>query len=297
MKPVEPIDTIELFPPLSRRLIAMLRTLWPGEWNRPTACAPWTVKDVAAHLLGGNFSRLWGHHEAEKPAADLIEDYDDLVEFINRENAQWVRAARRISPMMLVELLDLTDRRLYDHFKGLDPNHLARISVGWASSDLAPNWFDVAREYTEKWLHQQHIRQAAGWPLLTEREWLHPVFDTFVRGLPRAYRGLEALAGASVTLQITGRAGGEWTLVRVAEHPVGANGVAEHPVGANREESVWQLFAGDDPGAGCYIQIDQDTAWRLFTKGISPDEARSQATLTGDPALGEPALHMISIMA
>ena len=68
MEPAGPIDTVALFPPLSRQLIAVLRSLQPAEWDLPTACTPWTVKDVAAHLLGGNLGRLWVHDDADVPA-------------------------------------------------------------------------------------------------------------------------------------------------------------------------------------------------------------------------------------
>jgi uncharacterized protein (TIGR03083 family) len=181
LKPVEPIHVVELFPPLSRELLKILRALQPADWDLPTICSPWTVKDVAAHLLGGNLGRLW-MEKASNPSDAALRDYDKLVSLINRENEVWVQAARRISPEILIEFLDLTDRRLYEHFRNLDPNALAVISVAWAGEDLAPHWFDIAREYTEKWLHQQHIREAVDLPLLTggpgwRRCWTHSCGD------------------------------------------------------------------------------------------------------------------------
>ena len=63
-------------------------------------------------------------------------------------------------------------------------------AVAWAGDKQSPNWFDIAREYTEKWLHQQHIREAVGQPVLDERRWLFPVLDTFMRALPHVYRDI-----------------------------------------------------------------------------------------------------------
>jgi len=281
MNPVEPVDTVELFLPLSRKLIAVLKALPPDGWARPTICAPWSVKDVAAHLLGGNLGRLKDRDEKSSPSEDPILDYDELVSLINRHNAAWVQAARRISRELLVEFLDLSDRQVVRYFKSLAPDAPAPITVGWAGSDLPPNWFDIAREYTEKWLHQQHIREALGLPVLTERKWLYPVLDTFLRGLPHAYRSVEAENGASITVQITGPAGGAWTLVREGRF-------------ANRP--YWRLYAGDSQAA-CRVQIDQDLAWRLFTKGVSPEAAKGQVHIDGNAALGEQVLEMVSIMA
>jgi uncharacterized protein (TIGR03083 family) len=276
LKPVEPIHVVELFPPLSRELLKILRALQPADWNLPTICSPWTVKDVADHLLGGNLGRLWMEKASTLSEAPLT-DYEELVSFINRENEVWVQAARRISPEILIEFLDLTDRRLYEHFRNLDPNARAEISVAWASEDLAPHWFDIAREYTEKWLHQQHIREAADLPLLTGKAWMTPVLDTFMRGLPRTFRGLEASEGTRISVLILGEAGGSWTLVK--------------------ESWQWQLYAGLDPHANSNVQIDQELAWRLFTKGVSAEASRPAIQIEGDARLGEQVLQMVSIMA
>lgn len=58
MNPVEPIYTVELFPELSAALLDLLKKLPPPAWQVETACSPWSVKDVAAHLFGGNIGRL-----------------------------------------------------------------------------------------------------------------------------------------------------------------------------------------------------------------------------------------------
>ena len=102
------------------------------------------------------------------------------------------------------------------------------------------------------------------------------MLDTFVRGLPRTFRNLQVEDGTSVLVQIIGEAGGEWMLVS--------------------EGLKWQLFAGRDPQATCIVQIDQDLAWRLFTRGINPEDARQQIQIDGDATLGEQVLKMVSIM-
>ena len=277
MKPVEPILTVELFPPLSRELLGLLKELPPAGWASPTACGDWSVKDVAAHLLGGNLGRLSNRDVSLKPSGEPVISFDELVGIIDRENALWVQAARRISPEILIEFLDLTDRHLYEYFKSLKPDAPARIAVSWAGDSSSPNWFDIAREYTEKWLHQQHIREAVGAPLQTERQWLFPVLDTFLRALPHHYRNVQASEGTSIAIQVSGELGGEWTLVK--------------------HGADWLLFADHDPAAAARIVLDQDLAWRLFTKGINMEAAGRQVKMEGDPALAERVLDMISIMA
>ncbi len=46
-----PILVADRFPDLLDALLDVLGSLTPDEWERPTAAAGWTVRDVALHLL------------------------------------------------------------------------------------------------------------------------------------------------------------------------------------------------------------------------------------------------------
>ena len=277
MKPVEKIHTVELFPPLSSKLLSLLRSLPAADWAKPTVCPAWSVKDIVAHLLGGNIGRLWQYDDASLSQQGPVLAYDELVSLIDKENHEWVQATRRISPEILIEFLELTDRKLYQRFSLFDEDKPARIAVAWAGHSVSPYWFDIAREYTEKWLHQQHIREAVGKPLLSTRRWLFPVLDTFIRGLPYTYREVTADEGAAISVHIVGEAGGDWSLLR--------------------QNDAWHLFSGLHPGPVSRIRMNQDLAWRLFTKGIRLEAARSEVQIDGDASLGERILCMVSIMA
>jgi hypothetical protein len=45
------------------------------------------------------------------------------------------------------------------------------------------------------------------------------------------------------------------------------------------------------------VELDEDVAWRLFTKGVSKEEARRVARIEGDEALAARALDTVSILA
>lgn len=279
LKAVEPIHTSELFPDLSAELLGLLKALPRSAWDNPTACAGWSVQDVVAHLWGGNVGRLsYGRDKHTlRDQRPFPQEYAAQVAFIDQLNAEWVTLARRLSPPLLIDFLATTDEQLYHYFKMWPPLAPSRVGVAWAGETQSPNWFDIAREYTEKWLHQQHIREAVGAPLLTERQWLFPVLDTFLRALPHAYRQVNAPEGAAIHLQITGEAGGDWSLLR--------------------QDQRWQLFAGRAPTPIATGRLDQDLAWRLFTKGISPTLASTQIKTEGDATLTRHILSMVSIMA
>lgn len=279
IRPVEPINTVDLFPALHTELLTLLRQLDLQDWYKPTVAVPWSVKDMVAHLLDTDMRRLSSQRDnftpptTEPPPAT----YRDLVSLLDQLNAEWVRAARRLSPQLLIELLELIGPQVHHLFTTLDPLAPARASVAWAGETSSLNWFDIAREYTEKWHHQQHIREAVGAPLLTTRRWLYPALDTFVRGLPYTYRDIAAAEGTELVISITGEAGGDWTL--------------------SKTRQGWQLYQGVVEQPDSRVQLDQDCAWRLFTKGISPADGRAHLAIEGDEALGAQVLSLVAIMA
>lgn len=278
MQPV-PIPTAHLFSVLDQHLLDLLRSLQPDDWNRPTLARQWTVKDIAAHLLDGNIrviSIYRDQHFGEAPP--VINGYTDLVSFLNELNGVWVKAHKRMSPSVLTDLLAHTGAAYAAQMQQLDPWTNALFSVAWAGEDVSPNWFHVAREYTEKFHHQLQIREAVGkTDVLMTKELFYPFINTFMRGLPHAYRNTEAPVGTVVQVNITGDAGGSWHLIR--------------------NEEQWLLQEGDATGAAAIVSIPPSTAWKLFTKGLTPQEALQTASITGDAALGKAALSMIAVMA
>jgi uncharacterized protein (TIGR03083 family) len=277
-RPVAPVHLADRFAPLDTELIALLRGLGPDDWGRPTACALWTVKDIAAHLLDGNLRRLSFQRDGLPAEPDVpIHGYRDLVRYLNRLNAEWVTAARRISPALLIDLLEHTGRQVAELFGRLDPDAPALFPVAWAGETQSANWFDIGREYTERWLHQQQIRDAVGAPGLSSREWMHPVLDLFLRALPHRYRDVTAEPGTELDITVEGAAGGDWTL--------------------RREAGGWRLYAGASRAPAASVRMDQDTAWRLFSKGLDPTEARERVTVEGDQALGSVVLGAFAVMA
>ena len=281
MQPLAPVSVVELFPEEREGLLQLLAGLSDEQWRAPTACAGWSVKDVALHLLGvdvANLSRRRdGFHDPAFAAPDAdLSQWVNLVAALNRWNEIWVQAARRISPRLLCELLGFTGAALNEYFQELDLTALGG-SVGWAGSDPAPVWLDIAREYTERWMHQQHIRDAVGQPGLKERRLFAPVLATFVYALPHTLRDVVAPPGTRVRLAITGEAGDEWLAVRLDDR--------------------WVLGQDRGTAADATVTFDQETAWRLFTRGLSKAEALQRSHLSGDLVIAEAVFDMVSIIA
>src|SRR5215208_6866152 len=107
MRKPDPIIVCDLFPETLDGLIRLLSSLSEEEWQRPTACAQWSVKDIALHLLGGKASLLSRKRDGFAPGGH-INDWEELVAFINNLNDTWVKATRRLSPRLLCDLLRVT---------------------------------------------------------------------------------------------------------------------------------------------------------------------------------------------
>lgn len=278
LRPLAPVLLVDRFAPLHAELIGLLRGLGAEDWHRPTACPLWSVRDIVAHLLDDDLRRLSFHRDRQPPPTDAsIDGYPSLVAFINHMNAEWVAVARRMSPRILVDLLEVTGPWVVELFRSIDPHAPAHWSVAWAGEARSAHWFDVGRDYTERWLHQQQIRDAVGAAPLTGREWLHPVLDLFVRALPFTFRDTPAAESSTVRVAIEGPAGGDWTLCR--------------------EAGGWRLYAGAAPGPGATVTLTDDTAWRLFSKGLRPEAARARVVIDGDDALGSVVLQTLAVMA
>jgi uncharacterized protein (TIGR03083 family) len=277
MEKSSPIIVTHLFPEILQHLLDLLSGLPAADWDKPTVCAPWSVKDVALHLLGDDVGLLSRQRDGFSLPADL-KDWDELVAFINHLNLTWVEAARRTSPRLLLDLLRFTGGQVCAYFESLDPYALGG-PVNWVGPEPAPVWLDLAREYTERWLHQQHLRQAVGQPGLTDPHFLGPALDAFVLALPRTYQDMDAAEGALVTLTLRGACAKQWSL--------------------RREAGRWELYAGAGASQTPAVEVimDEDTAWRVFTKGLSRAAAETRITVKGDRSLGLKMLDTVSIIA
>src|SRR5690242_7833268 len=70
LRPLPPLATAPLFPRLHADLLALLRSLEPADWERPTVAGAWRVRDVAAHLLDGELRTLAAHRDGHALSSD-----------------------------------------------------------------------------------------------------------------------------------------------------------------------------------------------------------------------------------
>lgn len=271
------INTVQLFPALNDRLVSFLKELPAADWQRQTVARQWVIKDVAAHLLDGNLKRIAMHRDGWLESANLnFQSQDELVAYINEMNAHWVKAARRLSPELIIDLLQQTNEQVVDIFRALEPMAPSLFPVSWAGEGQSLNWFDIAREYTERWIHQQQIRDASGNQELLAAEFFNPFLDISMMAWPYACRNIEAKEGSVIRSFITGEGGGEWWLVR--------------------ETGEWK-FAGTQREAIAETEIEGNFAWKLFSRSIRKEDMKEHFRISGDERLASALLDMVAVMA
>jgi uncharacterized protein (TIGR03083 family) len=260
MREPQPIVTTHLFTPVNDELVAMLRALRDDDWSKPTAAGAWTVRDVAAHLLDTTLRRLSMDRDGFAPPLPPEAFANGLGAFINNANREGVELLRRLSTPLLIDMHERYGREMAEFFAAKDPHAPARWAVSWAGDENSPNWFDIAREFTERWHHQQQIRDAAGFRPLDQ--YLGVVLATFMRALPLTYRDVRG----TLVLRVDGHS---WSVV---------DGV---------------LFEGEAESFDARVTVSGDAMWRIFTKQkIDP-----RATIEGDASLAAPLFATIAIVA
>lgn len=273
-----PTDTRPLFRPVSSALVALLRSLSLAQWQAPTVAGKWVVRDIAAHLLDSTLRRLSFQRDRMPPPPPPrpIRSERDFVEFINQLNADWVSASARFSPRVLTDLLERASADVADWFEALPLDAPALFPVSWAGESNSSGWFDIGREFTELWHHQEQIRIAVGAPTLADPRFLRAVLEIAVRGLPHAYRECRAATGATMLLDITGASGGQWTLVRDGDR--------------------WTIEAGEPARPTARARMADHTAWKLLFNAFSPPQARHLIEIDGVSDLVIPLIAARSVI-
>jgi uncharacterized protein (TIGR03083 family) len=271
-----PILVAHLLPRVEANLLELLRSLSPEDWEKQTVAPAWKVRHVVAHLLDTSLRKLSMARDGYFVSGPKSPAPEDVRAFVDQVNAEGVRVYGRLSPQVLITLIERASQEMCDFTSSLDPYAKATFSVSWAGEAESQNWFETARELTERWHHQQQIRLAVGRDGILTHELYHPVLETFMRALPYSFRDVKAGEGTRLRVAITGECGGEWALIRRGD--------------------AWVLSTTAGGNEAARIELPQEIAWRVFTKGIKPLEAKAQSRSSGDATLIERFFDTIAIV-
>ena len=128
-----------------------------GDWELPTECPGWSVRDVLSHLIGVE-RMLLGDPAPSAPADRPPHVRNDM----GAANEAWVAARRGLGgPEVLAEFRDVTARRL-EQLGGFPPERFDEI--GPTPVGQAPYREFMQVRVMDCWVHEQDIRVATGRP-------------------------------------------------------------------------------------------------------------------------------------
>jgi len=247
------------------------RDLSDDDWERPTDCPGWTVRDNLSHLIGIERMLLGEPVPAfEGPMPEHVRNP------IGESNEAWV-AERRHRPggTVLAEFEEVTARRV-DELRAMDPERFE--VVGWSPVGQVPyrEFMDV--RVLDSWAHEQDVRRAVGRP------------------------GGRGGAGESVTLRRSAGAMG-YVVAKKVGAPDGTSVVWE--VRGPVPLTVAVVVEGGRGRAvdraptvpSVRLELDAETFCRLGLGRIRADElAPGSVDLAGDEGLGRRLLAQMAFM-
>jgi hypothetical protein len=190
--------------------------------------------------------------------------FDELFVALDRFNEQWVSAAAFLSPVVVTELLRLSGQWTHLFYGAVDADDPGEV-VAWIGPDPQPYWMLAAREYWERWIHQQQIRRAVGRPGLHDAGFVLPSVAVAMRGFPQSLAAFPAPAGTTITLALADAAAA-WT--------VGCDG------------ETWTLYDGAPETPSVGLSFDVETAALVFSRALTTADLTERLQPEGDPDLG-----------
>lgn len=270
-----PADIPELIGLERARLLEGLATLREVDWQKPTPCPEWNVLELCSHLVGvdlSSLSRHRDHHLGTPPPSGLAEA--EFIGWIDDLQLEWVKAARRLSPPVVVDLLAWAAPQLVEMFAREDANALS-APVAWAGPDPQPAWLDQLREVSEYWIHRQQLLEALGRPSDLRSDLVGPVLDGLRWAYPFRLHQIDGEPGDTVVLAITGPYAATWYLVATGEG--------------------WEFRSEPGPRVVASLSMTTEQAWRLLTNNLAEGE-RARLGNAGDPRVLEVILRTRAII-
>lgn len=180
-------------------VVALAEGLAPAEWELPTACPGWSVKDNVSHVIGVE-AMLLGR---PNPEVVLPEHLPHVRNDFGRINELWVESYRGQPPAQVVGALREVIAERRQALAGMDQAAFDADSFTPAGPDTYGRFMRI--RVMDIWFHDQDIREAVGRP--GHREGLAPAATLDEIAAVIGYvvgKRAGAPAGSSVRFDLTG---------------------------------------------------------------------------------------------
>ena len=244
--------------------IALLEDLDAGDWSRPTPCADWDARELAAHLAAGQglFEGL--------PQPPLPGGWSTDLTGVDAATAEYVAARRDWPPATVLDELRTATEAQLARFRSLDP-------AGWAAASPGPPGVTTVaalarNRLLDGYIHLLDLRVAVDRPLDLEAE---PIAFAECVAQARDFCGWGAVKkaglpdGSRVRIELSGPAG--FTSDLLVE---GRRGELLEPAGDTRERV-------EGTSAAFLLIATARPQWTEMAGGIRADGPRARQLLEG----------------
>src|SRR5829696_5232374 len=187
-------------------LVALGRELAADDWDRPTDCPGWTVRDQYSHVVRTESAML-----GREPSPPLGAFPPHVRNPIGEGNERDVTLRRdRPGPEVLAELEEVTAARLAA-LRAMDDADFAAESWG----PVGPGTYEdfMAIRVFDCWVHEQDVRRAVGRPGHLSGAAVDRSLASAVGTMPYVVgKRAGAPEGASVAFDVTGATARRWAV-------------------------------------------------------------------------------------
>lgn len=188
------------------RLIALLESLAPADWDLPTACVKWTVRDMTAHQAGAyasgtGYRELFRQYIAAAKPGQLPEDSINERQLADR--------ASKSSAELIAEIKstgDAATRNWAHGFRGFKWLGMPHPLPGW----LSVRHLMLVVHSRDTWIHRLDICRATGRTFEQTAEHDGRINELVVLDLSKTLA--KKLGGSAIALELDGIAGGAWRI-------------------------------------------------------------------------------------
>ncbi len=243
------------------------------QWDRPTDCPGWSVKDNLSHLIGIERMLLG---DPSPPA--LTEVPAHVRNPFGELNEAWVEARRTVpGAEVLAEFVDTTNRRI-DALSAMTADQFD--IVGWSPVGDVPYREFMATRVLDTWAHEQDMRRALGRPGGRNGAGERMVLDRCEQTMPYVVgKKVAPSDGTSVLFAVTGVMGRR-VMVSVRQGRASSS-----PVSPTDAPTV-------------SLTMDQEVFWRRCYGRLGPEESApgGPVAIEGDVDLGRRVLAGMAFM-
>ena len=236
----------------AQRVLALLESLAGDDWEQPTDCTEWNVRDMVAHLAGAVAANAsWAEFKRQSVSNPYMKEMDVKIDAINRRQVE--------------DRAEATNEELVAEFREKAPKAIrTRQRLPWLVRQLPvvpfgpPVGFAPIGYLTDtifprdQWMHRLDIARATGREMVITPEHDGRIVALVIRDLGRLLEG--KLQGRTIDLLLTGDAGGRFRF-------------------------------GSKQQADAAIEMDVLAFNRLASGRLPAEAALAQATIEGDRAV------------